>query len=193
MTFERVLLLFGSALAIWCGLTVAEASYFRGLPAPDAHRAVLPGDGEGLTIRPSRYPPIRPGDWIARLDAPTVHLAATILEGSDEATLALGAGHIEGTALPGEIGNIGIAGHRDTTFRAVRNLALGDPLIVTAQDRVLEFQITSTTIVDPEDVYVLDATSSTTLTLVTCYPFSFIGHAPKRFIVKARLAAERPR
>jgi sortase A len=88
---------------------------------------------------------------------------------------------------------MGIAGHRDTTFRPVRNLKVGDPLIVTTADRVLEFQVASTMIVNPDDVYVLDPTDQPTLTLVTCYPFTFIGHAPQRFIVKAALTSERAR
>ena len=86
------------------------------------------------------------GSWVARLDAPSVRLSATVLEGSDDATLARGAGHIEETAFPGQPGNIGIAGHRDTTFRAVRNLHTGDPLELTTSDHIYRY-------FDHEDVY----------------------------------------
>jgi sortase A len=102
-------------------------------------------------------------------------LSATVLEGTDDATLRRGAGHIEETPFPGEPGNIGIAGHRDTIFRSVRNLRAGDPLVLTTADRVYQYRITKTRIVNPDDVYVLDPTDHPTLTLVTCYPSSSSG------------------
>ena len=101
--------------------------------------------------------------------------------------LARAAGHIEDTALPGDPGNVGIAGHRDTTFRPVRNLKAGDILRLTTTSGAFTYRIDRTFIVDPEDVYVLDPTDVPSLTLVTCYPFTFIGHAPKRYIVRATL------
>jgi sortase A len=97
------------------------------------------------------------------------------------------AGHIEGTALPGEAGNVGIAGHRDTVFRPMRNLRAGAPLTLTTRDRVLHYRVSGTAIVDPDAVSVLDAKDHPTLTLVTCYPFNFIGPAPRRFVVFADL------
>src|SRR6185295_12456479 len=130
------------------------------------------------------------GTVVARLDAPAVKLSAAVLEGSDDAILNRGAGHIEETALPGERGNIGIAGHRDTIFRPLRRLRVGDALNLSTSDRVYRYRISKTLIVGPEDVYVLNPTRQPTLTLVTCYPFDFIGHAPKRFIVQARLIEE---
>ena len=113
-----------------------------------------------------------------------------MLEGSDDRTLRRGAGHIEDTPLPGQRGNVGIAGHRDTVFRALRGAKTGDALSLTMPDRVYQYRVTRTLIVKPEDVYVLDPTARPTLTLVTCYPFEFIGHAPKRFIVQAELVDE---
>ena len=113
-----------------------------------------------------------------------------MLEGSDDRTLRRGAGHIEDTPLPGQRGNVGIAGHRDTVFRALRGAKAGDALSLTMPDRVYQYRVTRTLIVKPEDVYVLDPTARPTLTLVTCYPFEFIGHAPKRFIVQAELVDE---
>src|SRR5262249_42415377 len=116
------------------------------------------------------------GTVVARLDAPSVSLSAAVLEGSDDAVLNRGAGHIEETPLPGEGGNIGIAGHRDTIFRPVRRLRVGDALNLSTSDRVYRYRISKTMIVAPEDVYVLNPTKRPTLTLVTCYPFNFIGH-----------------
>src|SRR5262249_19044404 len=109
------------------------------------------------------------------------------LEGSDDGTLRRGAGHIEDTPFPGEAGNIGIAGHRDTIFRQLKRAKPGDALELTTADRIYQYRVTKTLIVNPDDVYVLDRTDRPTLTLVTCYPFEYIGHAPRRFIVQAEL------
>ncbi len=89
--------------------------------------------------------------------------------------------------FPATPGNFGIAGHRDTTFRPVRHLHVGDPLTITTANHVYRYRITRTMIVNPQDVSVLDNADHPTLTLVTCYPFEFIGHAPRRFIVSADL------
>lgn len=193
-TLERSLLAIAVVLAAWCLVVLAEARRVRQLPIPPppAATTTLPGDASSHVLPPPRAP-IATGAWVARLDAPSVKLSATVLEGSDDKTLARGAGHIEDTAFPGDAGNVGIAGHRDTTFRPVRHLHVGDPLVVTTADRVYRYRISKTTIVDPEDVYVLDPADHPTLTLVTCYPFEFIGHAPRRFIVSADLTGEERR
>jgi sortase A len=188
------LLAAGVALSAWCAVAIIEARYYQAMPVPAAPAtatAALPGD-ERAPASGAESPaqtPVATGSWIARLEAPSVGLSATVLEGSDDGTLAHGAGHIEGTALPGGAGNFGIAGHRDTTFRPVRHLHAGDPLVVTTAGHVYRYRITNTTIVNPSDVYVLDDAGHPTLTLVTCYPFEFIGHAPRRFIVSADLVA----
>jgi len=119
-----------------------------------------------------------------------VGLSATVIEGSTDQMLARAAGHIENTAFPGEAGNAGIAGHRDTTFHAVRKLQVGDRLRITTLAGSFDYRVDRTFIVKPEDVYVLAPTATPTLTLVTCYPFTFIGHAPKRYIVQATLVGQ---
>jgi sortase A len=139
-----------------------------------------------------KVPPAR-GAWLARLDAPSVQLSTVVLEGSDDQTLDRAAGHIEDTPIPGEKGNIGIAGHRDTIFRPLRHVKAGHPIDLSTADRVYHYRVDRTVIVNPEDVYVLDPTSRQTLTLVTCYPFQFIGHAPRRFIVQAELTSDEAR
>lgn len=133
------------------------------------------------------------GTWIAKLEARSIHLSATVLEGSDEATLGRGAGHIEETAFPGQNGTIGIAGHRDTVFRPVRHLRIGDLLDLTTPDRLYRYRVSRTLVVNPEDVDVLDPGEQPMLTLVTCHPLEFIGHAPQRYIVQALLVAEEVR
>jgi sortase A len=117
----------------------------------------------------------------------------TVVEGSGDAELARSAGHIEETARPGEAGNIGIAGHRDTTFRPLRRLRIGDALLLTTRGHVQEFRVSRLWIVEPRDVHVLHPTGRTTLTLVTCYPFGFVGRAPQRYIVRADLVGARGR
>ena len=94
-------------------------------------------------------------------------MSTTVLEGSDDATLSRGAGHIEDTPFPGEAGNVGIAGHRDTVFRPLKKIQVGDPLELTTADRVYRYRISKTLIVGPNDVYVLDPTKAPTMTLVS--------------------------
>lgn len=184
---ERGLLAVGAALVVWCAVILVEARFTKDLPVDQPLRVTqtLP-DGEG-SPRPTPAPKPAPaaGTVIARLELPRLKLSTSVLEGSDDATLNRGAGHIEETSLPGEPGNVGIAGHRDTVFRALRRVKVGDEIDLRTGDRLERYTIARTLIVQPEDVYVLDPTDRPTLTLVTCYPFEFIGHAPKRFIVQA--------
>ena len=141
---ERSLLVLGTALLAWSILTTLEQSYFRRLPVPAAPvvAAGLPGENPAERLAAaSGASAMAPGTWLARLEASSVALAATVLEGTDDATLRRGAGHIEGTPYPGAAGNVGIAGHRDTIFRPLRHLKLGDRLLLTTADRVLEYRI----------------------------------------------------
>lgn len=187
-SLERALLAVGLVLGIWCGAVLLNAHFVARMPLPAPPEAAVASDPVA-SVAPGVVVGLAPsaGSWVARLDAPTVRLSATVLEGSDDGTLARGAGHIEDTAFPGQPGNVGIAGHRDTTFRAVRNLQVGDPLELTTSDRIYRYSITKAFIVEPEDVYVLDPGDRPMLTLVTCYPFTYIGHAPHRYILQAVL------
>jgi sortase A len=191
---EGILLAVGLSLALWSGLAILENRYFAALPVPSPVR-VLPGENpeSDRPVGTTAASKIAEGAWVARLEAPSVGLAATVLKGTTDRTLRRGAGYIEDTAFPGSTGNVGIAGHRDTTFRPLRNLKLGDPLVLTTAERVIEYRISDTKIVNPTDVYVLAPTEQPTLTLVTCYPFNFIGSAPQRYIVRAELVGERMR
>jgi sortase A len=113
-----------------------------------------------------------------------------VREGSDERTLSLALGHIPGTALPGQPGNIGVAGHRDTLFRSLRNVAANDEITFETRGATYVYRVKATQIVKPEDVEVLDPGPTRELTLVTCYPFEYVGSAPDRFIVKAQLLSQ---
>jgi sortase A len=108
-----------------------------------------------------------------------------IMEGTDGRTLRHAVGHIPGTALPGQQGNVALAGHRDTFFRGLRNINKDDEITLTTLHGSYRYRVDSTQVVEPRDTEVLDATTDNILTLVTCYPFYFVGPAPKRFIVRA--------
>ena len=129
---------------------------------------------------------IRPRDLVGRLEVPRLHLSALAREGVDVRTLRGAVGHVPGTALPGDEGNAAFAAHRDTYFGPLKDVRKGDEVVVTTKDGVHRYTVTSTRIVEPSDVSVLRPTGGRTLTLVTCYPFNFVGSAPQRFIVHAR-------
>jgi sortase A len=112
-----------------------------------------------------------------------------VREGAGEGTLRTAVGHIPGTALPGAAGNVALAGHRDTFFRALRNIRKNDSIDVQTGHGTYRYLVESTEIVGPRDVAVLKASGGETLTLVTCYPFYYVGSAPKRFIVRAAQVA----
>ncbi len=130
-------------------------------------------------------------DPLAVLRIPKLRLEVAVLPGTDDRTLDRALGHIEGTALPGTDGNLGIAGHRDGFFRGLKDIAPGDVIEIDTIQGKDVFRVERTWIVDPEDVSVLDPTPTRALTLVTCYPFYFVGSAPQRFIVRAVRVAPR--
>ena len=117
---------------------------------------------------------------------PRLRISAIVKYGSDDKTLKRAVGLVPGTALPGHPGNVGIAAHRDTFFRNLRGVKLGDTIRMTTPTGTWEYQVESTQIVRPKDVHVLAATAEPVITLVTCYPFNYVGNAPKRFIVRAK-------
>ena len=109
-----------------------------------------------------------------------------VIEGIDRTTLRRAVGHIPGTALPGHPGNVGLAGHRDTFFRPLKDLRIKDEIRLSTLKGDFKYVVASITIVDPDDVGVLAASRENVLTLVTCYPFYYVGPAPQRWIVRAR-------
>jgi len=138
-----------------------------------------------LAVPPSPPAPIA-GQLVGRIEIPRLGLSVIVAEGTGDATLRRAAGHIEGTALPGKSGNVGIAGHRDTLFRPLRNIRQDDVITLTTLQGLYRYRVVSTKVVSPYDVAVLNPDGREILTLVTCYPFFFIGPAPDRFIVRAK-------
>jgi sortase A len=124
---------------------------------------------------------------IGRLEVPSLRLSVMVLADDSDGSLRLGAGHIPGTALPGQAGNVGIAGHRDTVFRPLRHISRNDEITLTTLQGTYVYQVQSVKVVSPDDVQVLAPSPQPSLTLVTCYPFYYVGPAPRRFVVRARL------
>jgi sortase A len=128
--------------------------------------------------------PIDP-DSVARIEIPRIGVGAFVKEGADDETLARAVGHVPGSARPGELGNMVLAGHRDTFFRPLSRIKLNDRIRVIAPPYTYEYRVQSLRVVEPEETSVLASKGVEELTLVTCYPFRFIGSAPERFIVNA--------
>jgi sortase A len=126
---------------------------------------------------------------LAVLKIPKIHLEVPVVEGTDDPALDYGVGHVEGTALPGEVGNVAIAGHRDGFFRGLKDITVGDTIELETVRGSEAFVVQNIWLVTPNDVWVLDPTPSESITLVTCYPFYFVGSAPRRYIVRASRAA----
>jgi sortase A len=146
---------------------------------PAALPVVLPDPDRGLPTSSVS------ASVIGRISIPRLHLAAIVEEGVDDVTLSRAVGHIPGTAFPGETGNIGIAGHRDTFFRALKDLQPNDKIDFTTHLGRFHYTVESLRVVEPDDVGVLKSEGGQTLTIVTCFPFQYIGNAPRRFIVRA--------
>lgn len=122
---------------------------------------------------------------IAVLRIPAIGLEVPVRRGTDEGVLLRGAGLVEGSAPPGSDGNVAIAAHRDSFFRGLRGLAVGDPIVLVARDRTRTYRVTRLSVVQPRDIEVLDDVGAPAITLVTCFPFHFVGRAPQRYIVRA--------
>src|SRR5665213_1377720 len=129
--------------------------------------------------------PIADGGLIGRVEIPRLHLSAIVFQGTKMSVLNHGVGHVDGSSLPGQPGNVVLAAHRDTFFRSLRDIRQGDVITVTTESGNRTYTVESTEVVDPAAISVMDPTLKPTLTLITCYPFYYVGHAPKRFIVRA--------
>jgi sortase A len=189
---ERLLLAIAAACLGYYGYVSAETALYQAFETRELEAILASGPrtapearAAGVTAAPRRLP--ARGEAVGRIDIPRLGVSAVVRAGSDARTLRLAVGHIPGTALPGERGNVGLAAHRDTFFRRLGDIRKGDEVRVTTPEGTYAYTVEGTTVVDPVDVWVLDGTAYPALTLVTCYPFSYIGSAPQRFIVRAKL------
>jgi sortase A len=180
VVLERALFLLAAILLGWYGLQQATTAFRQAALSRELESMRMP---VAVPSRPMAE--LATGALVGRVQIPRLGVSAMVREGDDTATLRDSVGHIPLTALPGQPGNSGLAGHRDTFFRGLRNVRLGDRITVTTPREVLAYVVRRTRIVEPDDVEVLNPTPGQTLTLVTCYPFNYIGSAPKRFIVTA--------
>lgn len=177
---ERILFALGAVLLVWYFVQRAITAYEEAAANRELESVHLAVDKPVSTVAL-----LATGALIGRVDIPRVGVSAIVREGDDTITLRHAIGHIPGTALPGQPGNAGLAGHRDTFFRGLKRIRVGDRIRLTTANGVLAYTVRHTSVVDPSDVSVLSPTDRPTLTLVTCYPFSYIGSAPRRFIVQA--------
>jgi sortase A len=174
LQWSQRILFSGSALMLgYCGFVLADTWIFQ-------HREEILHSG----VAPMKF--VHADGFVGRIEVARLGVSVMVVEGTDETKLRRAAGHISGTALPGHAGNVGIAAHRDSFFRPLRNIRRDDTITLTTDDGEYLYRVVSTKIVKPSDVAVLKADGKEILTLVTCYPFYFIGSAPERFIVRAQ-------
>jgi sortase A len=128
---------------------------------------------------------VRAGGLLGMLDVPRLQLTTPVIEGDDDLTLKRAVGHLPDTPLPWEDGNSALAGHRDGLFRPLKDIEVGDEIRFRTSRDEYRYRVTATSIVRPSDVSVLEDGEHRSLTLITCYPFFYVGNAPKRFIVHA--------
>lgn len=184
----------------YVGYALADANLYQAYEAWRFERAlksVEPAAGSVEQVHPSPLPALAGADHariesaapkgssLGQIAISSIGLTAMIEEGDDRKTLRRAVGHLPGTPLPGQQGNVVLAGHRDTFFRPLRNIHKGDEITVTTLDGSYRYRVNFTEVVEPHDTEVLDNSDQAVLTLVTCYPFYFVGPAPKRFIVRA--------
>lgn len=150
---------------------------------PSAHPATVAAAAEPVKVHQSIA--AADPDVLGRIEIPRLGVAAIVREGADESTLARAVGLVDGAARPGESGNIVLAGHRDTFFRPLRKIKVNDLIRLVAADGTHEYRVDSLRVVEPDDTSVLQSGGVEQLTLITCYPFRFIGPAPERFVVSA--------
>lgn len=142
-------------------------------------------------VAPDTSKPLKTGELIGRVDIPRLKLSAAVAEGEDDKTLAKAVGHLSDTPLPWQRrGNVALAAHRDGLFRKLEKIRIGDDVHLVTTRGDYHYQVKKTHIVEPDDVWVIAPTATPTITLITCYPFSFVGNAPHRFIVQAELVED---
>ena len=180
---QRLLFIIGVLALAYVGLTLLDARLFQSSAKRSLETQI---HREEERHEPQVKSAVKTGDVLGRVDIPRLGISVAVLQGTGSRMLRLGAGHIEGTPLPGETGNIGIAGHRDTFFRELKDIQPNDEIQIQTATGLFRYQVDWMRVVEPRDTTVLEPSSKeSTVTLVTCYPFYFVGAAPKRFVVRA--------
>jgi sortase A len=200
---QRFFFVVGALALIYCATVLLERWLFQAYQTWRFERALKDAQTAARTLPQPASPPLSAkaeadrahaetfgidglaGSPLGRIEIKSIGLGAMIMEGIDGKTLRHAVGHIPGTPLPGQQGNVALAGHRDTFFRGLRNIHKDDEITLTTLNGTYRYRVDSTRVVKPEDTYVLDNSVDAVLTLVTCYPFYFLGPAPQRFVVRA--------
>ena len=178
--------LLGSGIAIlgYAGGSIAYAQIYQRYESATFMREVV-------AEKPA--PDLIEGDIVGKLEIPRIGISVMVLQGVDEDTLHLGAGHVPGTPLPGIEGNVAIAAHRDTFFRKLEGVQPQDIIQFSTRSGTFGYRVAFTEIVEPEDTRVIESRGVPELTLISCFPFYFVGAAPHRFIVHAVPEGESPK
>jgi sortase A len=188
------LLVLGCCALGYYATVAAAASYYQAHSREQLHKAsarLAEPEISSHDVWSWLHSPLRVGSGLAllgRLEVPRIGLSAMVADGANSRVLRLAVGHVPGTAVPWLSGNVALAAHRDTFFRRLGELHPGDLIQVTVPGSQYRYKVVFTSIVSPHETWVLQPASGQTLTLITCYPFHFVGAAPNRFVVRARRA-----
>ena len=183
---ERALVALASVCLLWVGANSMQAVTYQ--VEQRARLARLSPSGDHLAVHRSGDVIATPDDatvLIGRLEIPRIGLSTVVMEGDHEKTLNVAVGHLPDTPLPWQEGNTALAGHRDTFFRPIRRLQTGDEIRLVTPRGTFRYRATRNVVVEPDELWVLDPSPTAALTLITCYPFDFVGPAPRRFVVHA--------
>lgn len=189
---NRALLALGVGCLVFYGIVTVQAWRYQRAAKSTVEQMISAERQPAVREHvPDTSKPPATGDIIGRVDVPRLRLSAAVAEGDDEKTLGKAVGHLPDTPLPWDRrGNVALAAHRDGLFRPLEKIRLNDDVRIVTSRGEFHYRVTKTHIVDPDDVWVIAPTPEPTITLITCYPFSFVGHAPRRFIVQAELVGE---
>ena len=185
--FALLFVLIGFIVIVGSGLALFWSDELQRLYMPS-----LPSIERQSGADSTKRPEAELGKPIGSIEIPRLRLSSVVLEGDDAAALLLGVGHLSDTPLPWHHGNTVLAAHRDTFFRPLAHIRKGDVIRFSTADAALEYVVKELKVVEPTAVEVLEPTSAATLTLITCFPFDYIGPAPQRFIVRAERRSSSP-
>ena len=183
---QRALNVCAVVLLGYCAFALVDSWIFQRRESRDLDRLLRATARPESSTSPEGAPAAAKDGLIGRIEIPRLLLSLIVVEGIDKTTLRRAVGHIPGTALPGEPGNVGLAGHRDTFFRPLKDVKIKDEIQVSTLNGSFKYEVESLRVVKPDNIGVLAPSGEKVLTLVTCYPFYFVGPAPQRWIVRAR-------
>jgi sortase A len=178
------LFIIGGLAVLYVAFTLLHARFYQDFSNNTLDQQIHAQEKNEVSSQPATA---REGDVLGRIEIPRLAVRVAILEGTTPQTLRLGVGHIRGTARPGASGNIGIAGHRDTYFRELKDIRTDDEIQVLSANGLSHYRVDWVRIVTLDDIAILAPSAHSAVTLVTCYPFHYIGAAPKRYVVHAKM------